>query len=95
MTPEIPVDQKVVEHPSEIFSENLASAGIASTPQTPKATLNSNNQPITQNGTQSAKIQIPSDRNSLIQKAGGSINDAATWLARFFLRMLAKENANN
>jgi hypothetical protein len=78
--------------------ENLSPEikAVETNPKT-QISVNSNGQPVISQGAASnAKIQIPADRDSLIKKAKGSITDAATWLAKFFLRIIAKkEYANN
>lgn len=96
-TPEIPIDQKVQERPTEVASEILQQAGITSTPSSVKPVYNGKGEPVTSApATNSNTIQIPADTKSLVAKAKGKITDATTWLARFFLRMIAKEKyANN
>jgi hypothetical protein len=94
-TPENPT----TEHLDEFkVPENLNSE-IKAVETNPKTTIsvNSSGQPvISASATVNAKIQLPADRDSLIKKAKGSITDAATWLAKFFLRIIAKkEYANN
>lgn len=96
-TPEIPIDKQVQERPTEVISETLAQAGVTPTPSNVKPVYDDKGKPITSTpASNSTTIQIPADTKSLVAKAKGKITDAATWLARFFLRMIAKERyANN
>ncbi len=94
-TPEIPIDKQIVERPTEIASETLQQAGIQSTPANVQPVVNDQGQPIIKTpATQGGKIQIPSDTTSLAAQAKGSVTNAITWLAKFFLRLIAKQNAN-
>lgn len=94
-TPEVPLDKQVLERPTEIFSETLQQAGIKTPPANVQPVVNNQNQPITTpTGTQSVKIQIPSDQTALMAQAKGSVGNALTWLAKFFLRLIAKQNAS-
>lgn len=94
-TPENPI---ITEHQEEfIVPEKLQNLGVNSTQAQPKDVQDDKGNPlISTQSTTGAKIQIPSDRTTLLQKAKGSIKDAATWLARFFLRQLSikEKNAN-
>ena len=96
-TPEIPLDQKVTERPEgPNFSETLQQAGIQSTPANVKPVVNDQGQQmITTPATQGAKIQIPGDKTSLIAQAKGSVTNAATWLAKFLLRMIEKKEVGS
>lgn len=96
-TPEIPIDKQAQERPTEVISETLSQAGVISIPSSIKSVYDDKGKPIiSTSDSDSTKIQIPADTKSLISKAKGKITDAATWLARFFLRMIAKEKyANN
>lgn len=90
-TPEIPLDKRVVERPTEVFSETLTQAGVTSTPTNVQPVLDDKGQPVISTPlTQSAKIQLPSEK-TLIERSKGRIVDAITWLAKFFLRMSKKE----
>lgn len=93
-TPEIPL---VTERPEEhVFSESLqTSTGIQPTPANVKPISDNNGNPVIATPvTQSAKIQLPADNSTLIKWSKGPIGDAVTWLGKFFLRVLAKQNAN-
>lgn len=92
ITPEIPIDQRVQERP-ETFSESITATGAVPAPANVKPVQDDKGQNlISTPATVSAKIQIPSDQATLVQKAKGSVSSAATWLAKFFLRVLAKQN---
>jgi len=57
---------------------------------------NQGNPIISAPATVSAKIQLPGDVPTLIAWSKGAVNNAKTWLGRFFLRALAiKKYANN
>jgi hypothetical protein len=92
-TPENPLE--VSERAEEfIIPESLQQSGLKTAPANITPVNDNKGNPITQTPAQSAKIQIPGDRSTLLKKAKGSITDAATWLARFFLRLIKKQNAN-
>jgi len=93
-TPENPI---ITEHPEgPNFSENLTQqTGVQPVPTQVKPVFDNQGNPLISTPTsQSAKIQIPGNRQTLLAKARGSITDAATWLARFFLRIIAKQNTD-
>ena len=91
ISPEVvPIDQKVQERP-EGFSESVNVAGVQATPINVKQVNDTNGKPlISTPATSSAKIQLPTDKTSLLAQAKGSVANAATWLAKFLLRMIAK-----
>ncbi|CAN5286913.1 hypothetical protein BH10PAT1_BH10PAT1_6340 [soil metagenome] len=92
-TPENPITTRP---DAPIVSESLQQAGISVTPtQVTQVNDNQGKPMMTTPATVGAKIQIPSDRPTLLKKAQGSVNDAATWLANFWLRIIKKQNANN
>ena len=96
-TPEIPVDQKVIEHPTEVVSETLTRAGITSTPTNVTQVNDKAGKPLISTPvTPGAKIQYPGDTPTLIAWSKGAVNNAKTWLGRFLLRALARNKyANN
>ncbi len=98
--PIFPERQSIVkETPVDVdISQSLeVDSGIKKVETAFRATVKDNkgNPMVSAPATLSAKIQLPTDTTSLVAKAKGSIGDAATWLARFFLRLIAKQNANN
>ncbi len=95
ISPEVPIDQQVQERP-ETFSEKLLQpSGVQVTPANVKPVVNSQGQPMIATPTAgSAKIQLPGDQASLVAQAKGSITNAATWLAKFLLRMIAIKNSS-
>lgn len=93
-TPEVPL---INERPDEFkVPENLAKEieTVATSPQT-TIQVNGQNQPVISSGNQSVKIQLPGDRVALVEKAKGSINNAATWFYRFLLRLWDKQKYAN
>jgi hypothetical protein len=93
-TPEIPL---ITERPEEhVFSEVLQqSTGIQPTPANVQPVNDNNGNPVIATPvTQSAKIQLPADKPTLVKWSKGSISDAVTWLGKFFLRIIAKQDAN-
>jgi hypothetical protein len=94
-TPEIPIDTQVKERP-ETFSESITQTGAQPTPANVKPVVNDQGQPlISTPATVSAKIQLPADPQTLLVWSKGSITNAVTWLGKFFLRLIAKQNASN
>jgi len=91
-TPEIPV--QVQERPEQ-FPE-IPQTGVVPTQTNVKPVYDNKGKPLVSTSvTTSATIQPPSNIKSLIAKAKGKVSDAATWLAKFFLRMIAKEKYAN
>lgn len=103
VTPEQqPVAKSVMEIPtSPKVPESLKNELQAiETNQQAKVQINPQGQPVItqspgQNQTQNVKIQIPGDTATLASQAKGSITNALTWLAKFLLRLLAKQQVKN
>ncbi len=93
-TPEIPL---IIEHPdTPTISENIQQlTGVQPVPTNVIPVNDDKGNPITQSPPQSVKIQIPADRKTLVSWSKGSITSAATWLGKFFLRLLKIQDADN
>lgn len=91
LVPEVQERPDEFNVPNELKSEMKAIETNAKT----NISVNSSGQPvITTGNAQSAKIQLPGDKKSLIAKTKGSITNAATWLYAYLLRMFLKKEAN-
>ena len=92
--PEVPL---ITEHPDvPAVSESVQQTmGVQPVPTNVTPVNDDQGNPITQTPAQSAKIQIPGDKKTFISWSKGSVTNAATWLGKFFLRLLKIQNANN
>lgn len=94
-TPENPL---VVERPeSPTIPEKLQQAtGVTPAPVSVQQVKDDKGNPIIVTPTAvSTKIQLPGSTKTLISWSKGKVVNALTWLGRFFLRLIAKENYAN
>lgn len=88
---ELPVEERPEEFPEMLIVEDKSVPSTTSIPTQVKPVYDENGQPLTQTPqTQQITIKIPKPREKLSAISKGSVSDALTWGAKYWLRQIAK-----
>ena len=96
-TPEIPVDQQQVQERAETFPE-IEKSGVQPAPTNFTPVNDEKGKPLTETPeTKDVNIKLPGKEVRWLEWSKGVIEDAKTWLGRFFLREedIKEHNANS
>lgn len=88
---ELPVEERPEEFPETLRIEDKSVPLTSSIPTQVKPVYDDNGQPITQTPqTQQITIKIPKGKEELTTLSKGSVGNAPTWDAAYWLRQIAK-----